>query len=84
VRWAPRLPAALARLAFTIRVRNRRLRVEIGRDTARYVLLEGPPLLVEHHDTTVLLTTDAPADLPVPAAAQGPRPRQPKGREPQG
>ncbi|WP_030198163.1 glycoside hydrolase family 65 protein [Streptomyces sp. NRRL S-87] len=82
VHCAPRLPSALTRLAFTIRVRNRRLRLEIDRTSARYALLEGPPLQVAHHGETVWLTTDAVADLPVPPLAEAPAPRQPRGRAP--
>ncbi|MFJ3925205.1 glycoside hydrolase family 65 protein [Streptomyces sp. NPDC090022] len=82
VRFAPRLPPALTRLAFTIRVTDRRLRVDIGATTTRYTLLAGAPLTVVHHGTTVPLTPDDPAELPVPPLVDAPAPGQPKGRAP--
>src|SRR5262249_9846347 len=39
--FAPRLPARLERLAFRIRFRGRRLKVEVARDAAAYTLVEG-------------------------------------------
>ncbi|WP_284574109.1 glycosyl hydrolase family 65 protein [Streptomyces sp. 2P-4] len=82
VRFAPRLPPALTRLAFNVRVRDRRLRVDIRRDAARYTLLEGAPLPVLHHGTTTVLDPQASADLPVPPAPDTVEPPQPKGRAP--
>lgn len=82
VRFAPRLPSSLTRLAFNIRVQERRIRIDLGQSTARYALLSGGPLTVLHHGTRVVLTMDAPTDLPVPPAPDSPEPRQPKGRAP--
>ncbi|MEV7612519.1 glycosyl hydrolase family 65 protein [Streptomyces sp. NPDC089799] len=82
LRFAPRLPPSLTRLAFTVRVRGRRLHVDIGQDSTRYTLRSGEPLTVVHHGTVAPVSTDAPAELPVPAAAEAPEPRQPKGRAP--
>ncbi|MFF5446370.1 glycoside hydrolase family 65 protein [Streptomyces sp. NPDC012888] len=82
VRFAPRLPPSLTRLAFTVRLRGRRIRVDIGRTTARYTLLEGAPLTVLHHGRPAPLAADDPSELPVPPAAEAPEPRQPAGREP--
>ncbi|MBW5482486.1 glycoside hydrolase family 65 protein [Streptomyces bambusae] len=81
-RFAPRLPSALSRLAFNVRVRDRRLRIDIGQASARYTLLAGAPLTVVHHGTTAVVAVDAPVDLPVPPSPDSPEPRQPKGRAP--
>ncbi|MFI5640811.1 glycoside hydrolase family 65 protein [Streptomyces goshikiensis] len=82
VRFAPRLPSSLTRLAFNVRVRQRLIRLDISRSTARYTLLSGELLSVMHHGTRVVLAQDTPADLPVPPAPDSPEPRQPKGRAP--
>ena len=42
--FAPRLPERLTRLAFGMCFRERRLRVEVTHEQARYSLLEGSPL----------------------------------------
>lgn len=41
--FAPRLPERLSRLAFSVQLLGRRLRVEIGPDKATYTLLSGSP-----------------------------------------
>ncbi|GAU65755.1 putative glucan phosphorylase [Streptomyces sp. NBRC 110611] len=80
--FAPRLPRPLTRLAFTVLVRSRRLRVEIRDATARYTLLEGEPLGLEHHGEPLTVTTAEPAERPVPEPPRRPEPRQPAGRGP--
>ncbi|MEV7990503.1 glycosyl hydrolase family 65 protein [Streptomyces sp. NPDC086077] len=82
VGFAPRLPAALTRLAFTVLIRGRRLRVEIRGDEARYVLLEGEPLDLLHHGDRFTVTAGEPIGHAVPPAPTHPEPRQPRGREP--
>jgi alpha,alpha-trehalose phosphorylase len=82
VRFAPRLPDGITRLAFTVLLRGRRLRVEIKPDAARYLLMGGEPLEISHHGTALTLTAGEPAVEPVPAATPRARPRQPAGREP--
>ncbi|MBV7698339.1 glycoside hydrolase family 65 protein [Streptomyces sp. TRM70350] len=82
VGFAPRLPGQLARLAFTVLVRGRRLRVEIRTDRARYVLLEGEPLGLLHHGEAFTVTSGEPAEHAIPPAPSRPEPRQPRGREP--
>jgi alpha,alpha-trehalose phosphorylase len=47
--FTPRLPQALARLAFRLCVRGHRLLVEIGREQATYSLLRGSALEIIHH-----------------------------------
>ncbi len=82
VRFAPRLPDGIARLAFTIVVQGRRLRVEIHHRSARYLLVEGEPLEFSHHGTPVTLEAGKPADQAIPAITPRPRATQPAGREP--
>ncbi|MFG3660136.1 glycoside hydrolase family 65 protein [Streptomyces sp. NPDC047706] len=82
VGFAPRLPEQLTRLAFTVLIRGRGLRVEIGRDAARYVLLEGEPLDLLHHGERLTVTAAEPATRAIPPAPSRPEPEQPRGREP--
>jgi alpha,alpha-trehalose phosphorylase len=78
----PRLPARLERLAFGLHFQGRRLRVEVARSEAVYVLLAGPPLKIRHHDETIRISTDEPTRRPIPPARAVPRPTQPRGRAP--
>ena len=80
--FAPRLPAGLTRLAFTLFIRGRRLRVEITHAEARYVLTGGDALEILHHGQPVSLPPCKPQTRPIPAAPSRPRPSQPPGREP--
>jgi alpha,alpha-trehalose phosphorylase len=82
VSFAPRLPEGLTRLAFRLLIRRRRLRVEVTRDAARYVLADGEPMKILHHGEEVNLVAGKPQVRPVPAAPARPRPGQPPGREP--
>ncbi|MEV6839634.1 glycosyl hydrolase family 65 protein [Streptomyces sp. NPDC051133] len=82
--FAPRLPEALSRVAFTVAVRGRRLKVDIGRTHARYRLLDGAPLEVLHHGEPLTVTAEEPVDRPMPAAHALPEPQQPHGRRPPG
>ncbi|MGY1582262.1 glycoside hydrolase family 65 protein [Streptomyces sp. MN13] len=82
VRFAPRLPARFSRLAFSLQLLGRRLRVEITPEKATYTLLSGPPLRIGHHGEPVTLSTDGPAVRTVPTAADRPAPAQPPHRRP--
>ena len=83
VSFAPRLPPQLTRLAFTITVRGRRLRVEVTAAAATYTLLDGAPLDITHHGQPITISTETRSDAPIPASsAPGPTPTQPSGREP--
>lgn len=82
--FAPRLPERLRRLAFHLQFRGRRLRVEISGDKTTYTLLEGPPLIIEHHGETVMLEADEPAVRTVPPLTPRPTPEQPPHRVPKG
>ncbi|QJS13499.1 glycoside hydrolase family 65 protein [Streptomyces argyrophyllae] len=82
--FTPRLPEALSRVAFTVLVCGRRLKVDIGRSRVRYQLMEGGPLDVLHHGEPTHLTADGPVDRPMPHAPSLPEPQQPPGRRPVG
>ena len=82
VSFAPRLPEGLTRLAFSIRIRGRRLRVEVTHPAAQYVLADGEPLEILHHGTKVNLTARKAQSHAIPAMRSRPRPSQPPGREP--
>jgi len=82
VGFAPRLPEGLTRLAFTLMIRGRRLRVDITHTAVTYLLADGEPLEILHHGVPVPLTGTKPQVRPVPAIAARPRPGQPPGREP--
>jgi alpha,alpha-trehalose phosphorylase len=81
--FAPRLPGRLERLAFRLRYRGRRLKVEVGRDTAAYTLLEGPRLEIRHHGRTIELEAGSTTTEEIPQLEPMlPAPSQPVGREP--
>ncbi|MFJ3306589.1 glycoside hydrolase family 65 protein [Streptomyces sp. NPDC086549] len=82
LRFAPRLPERLRRLAFRLQVLGRRLRVEIEADKAVYTLLDGEPLTIHHHGEPVTLDPDGPAVRAVPPVICRPAPEQPPHRAP--
>jgi alpha,alpha-trehalose phosphorylase len=84
VTFAPRLPASISRLVFTITVRGCRLRVEVEPETASYTLLQGEALHTTHHGAPITVKPGDATVLPIaPPAPQGKRPSQPPGRAPQ-
>ena len=80
--FSPRLPAALDRVAFRLRYRGRRLRVEIGPQEATYELLDGEELAVHHHGDWLKLEPGEPVTRPLPPPLTPEPVRQPPGREP--
>jgi len=80
--FAPRLPAALRRLAFRLTFLDRLLQVEVDHRQATYTLRQGSALDVTHHGETVTVGPDSPVTRPVPALKAVERPLQPPGREP--
>ncbi len=54
--FAPRLPEALDRLAFSVNVRGRCLRVEITKSETTYTLVGGESFRIVHHGESVDLT----------------------------
>ncbi|MFC4031132.1 glycoside hydrolase family 65 protein [Streptomyces polygonati] len=82
IRFSPRLPDALSRVAFRLLFRGRRLRVEFTRTSATYTLAEGEPIEVLHYGEPFELTTARPVTRDVPGYQHRPEPSQPAGRAP--
>jgi alpha,alpha-trehalose phosphorylase len=80
--FRPRLPAALTRLKFRLMFRGRTLHVDVDHGHARYVLLSGEPLEIEHHGRRVEIVAEQALELDIPAIAPREPPRQPAGRAP--
>jgi alpha,alpha-trehalose phosphorylase len=81
--FAPRLPAGLTRLAFTIRHRGLRLRVQTDGLNATYSLSDhGSSLDVVHHGERLTISSGTPVTRPVPPPPVAPPIHQPHGREP--
>lgn len=80
--FRPRLPKALTRLSFVLRVRGRRLRVEVHPEAATYRLEAGAELSITHHGEPIEVAADRPATCAIPPAHKRPTPEQPPGREP--
>ncbi len=90
--FTPRLPSGISRLAITLRVRSRRLSIEITPDTTTYRLHDGDPLRLLHHGAPVTLTTTnaisranhatSPHNRADDGGPTGEAPTQPRGRAP--
>jgi alpha,alpha-trehalose phosphorylase len=81
LRFAPRLPPALSRLAFGLKWQGRQIRVTITADEAEYQLVSGPPMRLRHHGEPVALAEDAEI-RPIPAPDYVEPVEQPFGRAP--
>jgi alpha,alpha-trehalose phosphorylase len=82
LRFAPRLPGHLERLSFRLVFRGRRLKVDVTKNEATYVLLDGAPLELHHHGEKITVAVGRPVTQLIPPIAQRRAPRQPPGREP--
>jgi alpha,alpha-trehalose phosphorylase len=82
LRFAPRLPAGLERLAFRIGYRGCCLAVEVRQGEATYRLQAGTRLDVVHHGEALALRGSEPQTRPIEPLAPRERPRQPPGRAP--
>jgi alpha,alpha-trehalose phosphorylase len=82
LRFAPRLPPGIPRLAFRLLYRGRLLKVEVTHGQAAYTLLDGDPIELRHHGELFTLSSGKPAVHPVQEIPLRPRPQQPPGREP--
>jgi alpha,alpha-trehalose phosphorylase len=80
--FAPRLPTRLERLVFRLVFRGRRLKVEVTKDDARYLLVAGDALQIVHHGEVFTLANGEPVTHAVPPPSTRPSPSQPPGREP--
>ena len=82
LRFTPRLPEALNRLAFRLCFRGRRLLVEVGSEQATYSLQQGAPLEITHHGEPATLIVGQPLTRPIPPILAREGPLQPHGRTP--
>jgi alpha,alpha-trehalose phosphorylase len=83
LRFSPRLPDALTRLAFRLAYRGHGLRVDVLPDAATYTLVDGAgELAILHEGEEVVLQPGEPQTLPLTPPPQREPPRQPPGREP--
>jgi alpha,alpha-trehalose phosphorylase len=79
--FRPQLPEAITRLAFRLCYRGATIGVEIEREHATYRLIAGEQAELRHHGSTVALTKDGPATLPIAVTTRRDPPAQPAGRE---
>lgn len=61
LKFAPRLPEGITRLAFNLESRCRRLRVETTPSTASYVLTRGDDLELFHFDEATIVPRTRPS-----------------------
>jgi alpha,alpha-trehalose phosphorylase len=80
--FAPRLPLGLSRICFRLLYRDRCLRVDIGRDQARYEVVSGEPLEVLHEGTPLSLTPGVPQVCACHVPSDSLRVQPPPGRAP--
>jgi alpha,alpha-trehalose phosphorylase len=80
--FCPRLPAALTRLKFRLMFQGTSLRVEVDAKHARYSVVDGKALEINHHHEQVTVEPGKTLELPIPALAPRPAPSQPPGRAP--
>jgi alpha,alpha-trehalose phosphorylase len=84
--FAPRLPAVISRLGFSVRWRNAKLRVHITQEQASYALDDGSETVLElrHHGQPFAVSHHQPVTLDIPPMTPlTPRPSQPEGRAPE-
>ncbi|MBS1863867.1 MAG: glycoside hydrolase family 65 protein [Actinobacteria bacterium] len=88
LRFSPRLPERLDRIAFRLGFRGSRIMVEVTGQGTRYSLLDGDPVRFHHFDQEVELGADdltfgpAPPPEPPPEPVAQPRHRVPLRRRP--
>jgi alpha,alpha-trehalose phosphorylase len=82
LRFAPRLPPGLERLAFRIGYRGCCLAVDVRPADATYRLVAGDRLDIAHHGEPLALRGGEPKTRPIEPVPERERPRQPPGREP--
>lgn len=84
LRFDPVLPDALTRLAFSVRWRDARLRVEIADGHATYSVRDhGGSIVIFHNDEEITVSTGSPVTMPLQRPDPLlPEPLQPVGRAP--
>ena len=81
--FAPRLPAGLTRVAFSVTQGDVRVRVDALLQEATYRLVAGERFETTHWGEPLTLRAGEPVTRPIPPAPPLEPPRQPRGREPQ-
>jgi alpha,alpha-trehalose phosphorylase len=82
LRFGPRLPPRIRRLAFRMTFQDRLLKVTVARSRATYQLLHGETLRFEHFEEHVSLSGRSPVTLAIPKLPARAEPKQPEGRAP--
>lgn len=83
LRFAPRLPSQLTRIAFGVRIGGQTLQLDITPSATVYLLSDGPSRSIRHFDETLVLSPGHATTVTTPPLpAVGPRPVQPPGRAP--
>jgi alpha,alpha-trehalose phosphorylase len=80
--FRPRLPSALTRLKFRLWFQGRGLHVDVDGRRARYSLIDGQSLDIEHHGERVTIEPNQTLERDIPPAPSRVPPPQPPGREP--
>jgi alpha,alpha-trehalose phosphorylase len=80
--FRPRLPSALTRLAFRLRFRGRRMKVDVEHSAATYTLIAGEAMEIQHYGEALTLEPEREVQRRIPALPERPAPRQPPGRAP--
>ena len=87
LKFAPRLPDGITKLAFTLGFCGRRLRVETTPSTTSYVLKSGADVELFHFDQATIVSTKRPTVYATTNESDAPSslrpPLQPEGRAPQ-
>jgi len=83
LRFAPRLPQALTRIAFRLCFCGRRLLVDVGHAQVTYSLLQGDPLQIVHHGRRATLRAQRSLTRSIPAPPTREPLSQPAGRAPE-
>jgi alpha,alpha-trehalose phosphorylase len=84
LRFSPRLPEGLARLAFSLRYHGLCLHVDFTAHQARYSLVHGHgELHLLHYGAPVTVASTQAVSCPIPATREREPAEQPRGRAPQ-
>jgi alpha,alpha-trehalose phosphorylase len=83
LRFSPRIPQALTRIAFRLSFAGRTLLVDVGHAQVTYSLLDGDPLEIVHHGRRATVSAKQSLTRSIPAPHPGEPPSQPAGRAPE-
>jgi alpha,alpha-trehalose phosphorylase len=77
LRFQPRLPPGLSRIAFNVGLRGCLLHVEVEPEQATYSLRAGESIPIRHHGEELWVSDTEPVTRPIPHLHPVERPRQP-------